>query len=50
LTPNALNGGKANFPQYHNVYVERGSYAIYRKTSGFPEGSTFVKEFQLTQP
>ena len=24
LTPNALNGGKANFPEYHNVYMEPG--------------------------
>ena len=22
LTPNALNDGKANFPEYHNVYIE----------------------------
>jgi len=28
LTPNALNGGKANFPEYHNVYIAPGSYAI----------------------
>ena len=29
LTPNALNGGHAGFPEYHNVYIEPGSYAIY---------------------
>ena len=23
LTPNALNGGQAGFPEYHNVYIER---------------------------
>jgi hypothetical protein len=28
LTPNALNGGKANFPEFHNVYIEPGSYEI----------------------
>ncbi|MFP3555455.1 cytochrome P460 family protein [Paraburkholderia sp. SIMBA_049] len=50
LTPNALNGGKANFPEYHNVYIEPGSYAIYKKTGEFPEGTIFVKELQLTQP
>src|SRR6516225_6827745 len=22
LTPNALNGGEAGFPEYHNVYIE----------------------------
>ena len=38
LTPNALNGGKANFPEFHNVYIEPGSYEIYKKTNVFPEG------------
>jgi hypothetical protein len=32
LTPNALNGGKAGFPEFHNVYIEPGSYEIYKKT------------------
>jgi Cytochrome P460 len=49
LTPNALNGGQANFPEFHNVYMEPGSYAIYKKTGEFPEGTIFVKELQLTQ-
>ena len=31
LTPNALNGGQANFPEFHNVYIEPGSYEIYKK-------------------
>ena len=48
FTPNALNGGHANFPEFHNVYIEPGSYAIYRKTGVFPEGTIFVKELQLT--
>jgi hypothetical protein len=47
LTPNALNGGKANFPEYHNVYIEPGSYEIYKKTGVFPEGTIFFKELQL---
>jgi hypothetical protein len=50
LTPNALNGGKANFPEYHNVYIEPGSYEIYKKTGQFPEGTIFFKELQLTVP
>jgi Cytochrome P460 len=50
LTPNALNGGKANFPEYHNVYIEPGSYEIYKKTQKFPEGTIFFKELQLTLP
>jgi len=50
LTPNALNGGQANFPEYHNVYIEPGSYHIYQKTGVFPEGTIFFKELQLTKP
>ena len=43
LTPNALNGGQAGFPEYHNVYIEPGSYAAYRKTGSFPDGTIFFK-------
>jgi hypothetical protein len=50
LTPNALNGGKANFPEFHTVYIEPGSFEIYKKTSEFPEGTIFFKELQLTLP
>jgi hypothetical protein len=50
LTPNALNGGMAGFPEFHNVYIEPGSYAIYKKTGEFPEGTIFFKELQLTLP
>ena len=50
LTPNALNDGKANFPEFHNVYIEPGSYEIYKKTGQFPEGTIFFKELQLTLP
>jgi hypothetical protein len=49
LTPNALNGGMANFPEFHNVYMEPGSYEIYQKTNQFPEGTVFFKELQLTR-
>lgn len=49
LTPNALNDGHANFPEYHNVYIEPGSFEIYKKTGVFPEGTIFYKELQLTQ-
>ena len=48
LTPNALNGGKANFPEYHNVYIEPCSYEAYKKTGVFPNGTIFYKELQLT--
>jgi Cytochrome P460 len=50
LTPNALNDGKAGFPEYHNVYMEPGSYEIYKKTNVFPEGTILFKELQLTLP
>lgn len=50
LTPNFLNGGHANFPEYHNVYIEPGSYDIYKKTGVFPEGTIMMKELQLMQP
>jgi hypothetical protein len=64
LTPIALNGGKAcpeeptssssepctGFPEYHNVYIEPGSYEIYKQTNAFPEGTILFKELQLTLP
>jgi hypothetical protein len=50
LTPNALNGGMANFPEFHNVYMEPCSYVKYQQTKAFPEGTIFFKELQLTLP
>jgi len=50
LTPNALNDGHAGFPEYHNVYIEPGSYEIYKQTNEFPEGTIMFKELQLTLP
>ena len=50
LTPNALNNGKSNFPEFHNVYIEPVSYDIYKKTGTFPEGTIMFKELQLTLP
>jgi hypothetical protein len=44
LTPNALNNGKANFPEYHHVYIEQKNVDAYLKTSEFPEGTVIVKE------
>ncbi|MEQ1863264.1 MAG: cytochrome P460 family protein [Micropepsaceae bacterium] len=46
LTPDALNNGKANFPEYHNVYIESGAYEIYKETNVFPEGTIMFKELQ----
>lgn len=44
LTPNGLNNGKANFPEYHNVYIEKKNVDVYLKTGAFPEGTVIVKE------
>jgi hypothetical protein len=44
LTPNALNKGKAAFPEFHNVYVEPGAYDSYMKTGAWAEGTQIVKE------
>ena len=44
LTPNGLNNGKANFPEYHHVYIERKNVDAYLKTGEFPEGTVIIKE------
>jgi len=44
LTPNGLNNGKANFPEYHHVYIEPKNVEAYLKTGEFPEGTVIVKE------
>ena len=49
LTPNALNEGKASFPEFHNVYIEPNAYAVYKKTGKFPEGTQLLKELQLLE-
>lgn len=44
LTPNALNNGKAGFPEFHHVYVEKKNLDAYLQTGTFPEGTVLVKE------
>ena len=44
LTPNALNDGKAAFPEFHNVYVEPVAYAQFARTGRFPNGTMIAKE------
>src|SRR6201982_356783 len=44
LTPNGLNDGKANFPEYHHVYIEQQNVDAYLKAGSFPEGTVIVKE------
>ena len=47
LTPNALNGGEAAFPEFHNVYIEPGAYAHFRRTGEFADGTQIAKELVL---
>lgn len=44
LTPNDMNDGKAPFPEFHHVYIDPGSYAEYKKTGKFRDGTILVKE------
>ncbi len=44
VTPNDMNGGKAPFPEFHNVYIDPASYKEYRKTGKFRNGTILVKE------
>src|ERR1044071_10475530 len=37
LTPNGLNNGKATFPEFHHVYIEKRNVDAYLKTGEFPE-------------
>jgi hypothetical protein len=47
LTPNALNGGEAAFPEYHNVYVEPSAFAYWQETGTWAEGTQIAKELAL---
>ena len=44
VTPHDLNGGKAAFPEMHNVYIDPASYKHYTATGKFKEGTILVKE------
>ncbi len=47
LTPNSLNGGAAPFPEFHSVYIDPKSWAHWKKTGTFREGTMFAKELTL---
>ena len=47
LTPHGLNGGKASFPEFHNVYTQPAAFKAYRATGKWPEGTMMIKELQL---
>jgi hypothetical protein len=44
VTPNDMNGGKAAFPEFHNVYLDPVSFASYKRSGRFPNGAVIVKE------
>ncbi len=47
LTPNSLNGGAAPFPEFHSVYIDPESWAHWKETGTFREGTMFAKELTL---
>ncbi|MEH6549344.1 MAG: cytochrome P460 family protein [Pseudomonadales bacterium] len=44
VTPNDLNDGKAAFPEHHNVYIDPKSWAHWKKTGEFRDGTILMKE------
>jgi len=44
VTPNDLNDGAAAFPEFHNVYIDPGSYEYWKKTGEFRNNTVIVKE------
>jgi len=44
LTPNDMNDGKANFPEFHNVYMDPESFDYYAKNGKYRDGTVIVKE------
>ena len=44
VTPHDMNGGKAAFPEFHNVYIDPKSWAHWEKTGTFRDGTILIKE------
>jgi len=44
VTPNDLNDGKAPFPEFHAVYMDPASFAHWKNTGTFRDGTVLVKE------
>jgi hypothetical protein len=49
VTPNALNGGQAPFPEFHSVYIEPKTWEHYKNTGEFMEGAIIAKELSLVR-
>lgn len=44
LTPNDMNNGKANFQEFHTVYIDPESWEHWKKTGKFRDGTIIIKE------
>jgi hypothetical protein len=44
VTPNDMNGGKAAFPEHHNVYIDPQSWEYWKQQGEFRDGTILVKE------
>lgn len=44
ITPDDMNNGKANFPEFHSVYIDPESWDHWKKTGEFRDGTMLVKE------
>lgn len=44
ITPNDMNDGKAAFPEFHNVYIDPESWAYWKATGEFRDGTILIKE------
>jgi hypothetical protein len=44
VTPNDMNGGKAAFPEMHNVYIDPKSWKHWKDTGKFRDGTILIKE------
>lgn len=44
VTPNDMNNGKAAFPEHHNVYIDPVSWAQWKESGTFRDGTILVKE------
>src|SRR6185437_12740893 len=44
VTPKDMNDGKPAFPEFHNVYIDPSSWAYWKRTGKFRNGTIFVLE------
>ena len=44
LTPNVLNPPEANFPEFHDVYINPTAWREWKKSGTFPDGTVMIKE------